>query len=87
MRKSSSTLNCSSVVETVFVVVLELLVTPANSVGDSVMPCDALAYLTEDTIGGGRAMRRFTVKDFERMFPNEDSCLEWLEDYTVIMAL
>ena len=26
-------------------------------------------------------MRKFTVKDFDRQFPNDDACLEWLKNY------
>lgn len=26
-------------------------------------------------------MRKYTIRDFDRQFPDEDSCLEWLRDY------
>src|SRR6266851_3731185 len=26
-------------------------------------------------------MTRYTFKDFEKQFPNDDACLEWLKDY------
>lgn len=26
-------------------------------------------------------MQRFTIKDFDKLFPNDDACLEWLKNY------
>src|SRR5712691_5914565 len=29
----------------------------------------------------GARMRRYTIKDFEKQFPDDAACLEWLKDY------
>ena len=32
-------------------------------------------------MGNGTRMRKFTVKDLDKSFPNDDACLEWIKNH------